>query len=299
MKITVTGSLGHISKPLVDELVQKGHDVTVISSNPDKRIAIEATGATAAIGSIKDVDFLVEAFQGAEAVYTMVPPVGYFDPNLDPIAYFRMIGSNYADAIRQTGVKRVVNLSSWGAHRDNGNGGIAGTYHLEQILNELPDDVRLSHIRPTSFYYNLYSFVPAIKKAGIIAASYGGDDRTVLVAPSDIAAVVAEELQTLAEGRTIRYVASDELTCNEVARILGEAIGKPDLAWVVISEEQMLSNLAAIGMPPKMAAVLVELQVGHHKGIIAEDYYQNRPATLGNVKTIDFAREFAAAYHQQ
>lgn len=299
MKITVTGSLGHISKPLVDELVQKGHDVTVISSNPDKRIAIEATGATAAIGSIKDVDFLVEAFQGAEAVYTMVPPVGYFDPNLDPIAYFRMIGSNYADAIRQTGVKRVVNLSSWGAHRDNGNGGIAGTYHLEQILNELPDDVRLSHIRPTSFYYNLYSFVPAIKKAGIIAASYGGDDRTVLVAPSDIAAVVAEELQTLAEGRTIRYVASDELTCNEVARILGEAIGKPDLAWVVISEEQMLSNLAAIGMPPKMAAVLVELQVGHHKGIIAEDYYRNRPATLGNVKTIDFAREFAAAYHQQ
>lgn len=299
MKITVTGSLGHISKPLVDELVQKGHDVTVISSNPDKRIAIEATGATAAIGSIKDVDFLVEAFQGAEAVYTMVPPVGYFDPNLDPIAYFRMIGYNYADAIRQTGVKRVVNLSSWGAHRDNGNGGIAGTYHLEQILNELPDDVRLSHIRPTSFYYNLYSFVPAIKKAGVIAASYGGDDRTVLVAPSDIAAVVAEELQTLAEGRTIRYVASDELTCNEVARILGEAIGKPDLAWVVISEEQMLSNLAAIGMPPKMAAVLVELQVGHHKGIIAEDYYQNRPATLGNVKTTDFAREFAAAYHQQ
>ncbi|MCK8495744.1 NmrA family NAD(P)-binding protein [Spirosoma sp. RP8] len=299
MKITVTGSLGHISKPLVDELVQKGHYVTVISSNPGKRIAIEATGATAAIGSIKDVDFLVEAFQGAEAVYTMVPPVGYFDPNLDPIAYFRMIGYNYADAIRQTGVKRVVNLSSWGAHRDNGNGGIAGTYHLEQILNELPDDVRLSHIRPTSFYYNLYSFVPAIKKAGIIAASYGGDDRTVLVAPSDIAAVVAEELQTLAEGRTIRYVASDELTCNEVARILGEAIGKPDLAWVVISEEQMLSNLAAIGMPPKMAAVLVELQVGHHKGIIAEDYYRNRPATLGNVKTTDFAREFAAAYHQQ
>lgn len=38
MKIIITGSLGHISKPLTEELVQKGHAVTVISSNPEKLI---------------------------------------------------------------------------------------------------------------------------------------------------------------------------------------------------------------------------------------------------------------------
>ena len=45
MKIIITGSLGHISKPLAKELVEKGHAVTVISSNPDKQTAIEAMGA--------------------------------------------------------------------------------------------------------------------------------------------------------------------------------------------------------------------------------------------------------------
>ena len=37
MKIVVTGSLGHIGKPLTEELVQKGHSVTVISSKAEKQ----------------------------------------------------------------------------------------------------------------------------------------------------------------------------------------------------------------------------------------------------------------------
>ncbi len=65
MKIIVTGSLGHISKPLTEELVQKGHTVTVISSKPEKQAAIEALGATAAIGSVEDVSFLTTTFAGA------------------------------------------------------------------------------------------------------------------------------------------------------------------------------------------------------------------------------------------
>ena len=74
MKIIITGSLGNISKPLAQELVQKGHAVTVISSNPDKQKDIEAMGATAAIGSVEDVSFLAKTFTGADAVYTMLPP---------------------------------------------------------------------------------------------------------------------------------------------------------------------------------------------------------------------------------
>ena len=62
MKIIITGSLGHISKPLAKELVHKGHEVTVISSNLDKQRDIEAIGATAAIGSVEDVSFLVKTF---------------------------------------------------------------------------------------------------------------------------------------------------------------------------------------------------------------------------------------------
>ena len=57
MKIIITGSLGHISKPLTEALVQKGHTVTVISSKPERKKEIEALGAVAAIGTMEDTDF--------------------------------------------------------------------------------------------------------------------------------------------------------------------------------------------------------------------------------------------------
>jgi len=298
MKIVITGSLGHISKPMLKELIRNQHAVTVISSNPDRSNEIEKLGATAAIGSVEDAAFLAKTFNGADAVYTMVPPVSYLQPDLDPIKHFSRIGENYASAIIKAGVKRVVNLSSWGAHRNNGTGGIVGTYYLEQIMNELPLEISLTHIRPTSFYYNLFSFIPAINFTGKIAANYGGEDRTVLVAPEDIASAVVEELQSLASGRNIRYVASEELTCNEVASILGEAIGKPGLQWELISDEQAKQNLEKAGLPPRSCKLLVELQAGHHKGLIAEDYYKHRPV-LGRVKLKDFAKDFAAAFKKQ
>ena len=88
MKIIVTGSLGNISKPLIEELVQKEHQVTVISSNPEKSKEIENLGATAAIGSLKDEEFISNTFQGADLVYTMVPPGNYFDHSLEFIYLF-------------------------------------------------------------------------------------------------------------------------------------------------------------------------------------------------------------------
>jgi uncharacterized protein YbjT (DUF2867 family) len=74
MNIILTGSLGHISKPLGQTLVQKGHVVTIIGSKAGKQKEIEALGAKAAIGSIDDVPFITETFTGADAVYTMMPP---------------------------------------------------------------------------------------------------------------------------------------------------------------------------------------------------------------------------------
>ena len=142
-------------KPIIKQLLERKHTLTVISSNPEKIAELGQMGVVAAIGSVQDSEFLTWAFNGADAVYTMVPPISYMEPGLDPIKHFSYIGNNYADAIRQSGIKHVVNLSSWGAHRDNGTGGIVGTYYLEQIMNQLPPEISITHIRPTSFFYNL------------------------------------------------------------------------------------------------------------------------------------------------
>ncbi len=296
MKIIVTGSLGNISLPLSKELIQKGHNVTLVSSKPEKQKEIEALGATPAIGTIEDVDFLANTFTGADAVYTMIPPPSHLGADSDPVADWLKIANNYAQAIQKSGVKRVVHLSSIGAHMDKDSGIIVGHRRAELLLSKLPN-VAITFMRPVAFYYNLLNFIPVIKNAGMIVSNYGAEDMVAWVSPIDIAAAVAQEIVTPHTGTKVIYVASEELTCNQVAGILGEAIGKPDLKWICIPDEQMLTNLVSFGVPKQFAAGLVEMQSGMHKGIFFEDYNQHRP-TLGKVKLKEYAKEFAAVYNK-
>lgn len=57
MKIVVTGSLGSISKPLINQLIETGHEVVVVSRNANKEKDIKAMGAKAAIGTLEDLSF--------------------------------------------------------------------------------------------------------------------------------------------------------------------------------------------------------------------------------------------------
>jgi uncharacterized protein YbjT (DUF2867 family) len=298
MKITLTGSLGHITKPLAIELVQMGHTVTVISSKPEKQKDIEALGAIAAIGSMEDVKFLTSAFTGADVIYTMMPPPshGLTDPNFDVLAHWSIIINNYSEAIQKSGVKRVVHLSSIGAHMDKDSGILIGAHNAEATLNKL-SGVGITFMRPVGFYYNLLNFIPVIKNLGAIASNYGGDDVIPWVSPFDIAAAIAEEIVTPLNDRKVLYVASEELTCNEVAGILGAAIGKPDLKWIIIPGEQLQSGMEKAGVPKQFAAGFVEMNASQHNGKLFEDYYRNRPQ-LGKVKLNNFAKEFAAAYNK-
>jgi uncharacterized protein YbjT (DUF2867 family) len=292
MKVIVTGSLGNIGKPLTAELVAKGHTVTVISSNPKKQKDIEAMGAIAAIGSLEDVDFLIATFTDADAVFAMVPP-DFTQPN--QVEYYRRIGNSYAQAIQKSGVKRVVHLSSMGAHLDKGTGFILGSHHTEGILNGL-STINITYLRPSYFYTNLYGFVDMVKSLNSIGANYGGDDKIAMVHPQDIAAAAADEIETPATGFNVRYVGSDDLTANEAAQILGSAIGKPDLKWVTVTNEQMQAGLEQKRMPAHIAANFVEMGTSIHSGALREDYDLHQPIAMGKVKLADFAKEFAAAF---
>jgi uncharacterized protein YbjT (DUF2867 family) len=301
MNIVLTGSLGNIGRPLTRELVQKGHAVTVISSNPNRQKDIEGLGAKAAIGIMQDPAFLSATFKGADIVYLMetMEAVGdMFDKGVDFIESITQIGRNYKQTVAGSGVKKVIHLSSIGAHMDKGNGILLFHHNVENILQQLPGDVAIKFIRPVGFFDNLFSFIRTIKSKGTIISNYGGDQKEPWVSPSDIAAVIAEEVDQPFEGRKIRYVASDEVSPNEIARAIGEAIGKPDLTWSVISDEQLLGGWLAIGFNTQVARGFVELQASQGTGLLYEDYFRHRPV-LGKVKLKDFAAAFAAAYHQE
>ena len=294
MKITTTGSLGNVAKPLVNKLISAGHEVTVISTKDDRKNEIEALGAEAVIGSISDEAFLTEAFSGADAVYLMMPP------SMGPGNMIQNIadaGQAYANAVEAAGVKRVVMLSSVGADATQGTGPVQGVHHVEKILQGL-DGVNVTVLRSGFFYINFLRDIPLIKSKGIFGNNYNGNDRLALTHPEDLSTALAAELQVEGDGFEVKYLVSDVSTGNEMAALFGQAIGKPELVWTSIPDEQLQQGMLAGGLPPELVGLIVEMGQGVRAGVIIKDFFASCAKVTGKIKLEQFAQEFKAAFLQ-
>src|SRR6188508_2175105 len=121
----ITGSLGNISKPIVEGLIKAGKNVKVVTHSADRAKDIESLGAEAIVGSVQDENFVNNAFKDAEVVYTMIPPIWQ---TTDWLESMRNVGENYAKALKTHKVKYVVNLSSVGADVGKGVGPVDGLH---------------------------------------------------------------------------------------------------------------------------------------------------------------------------
>lgn len=292
-KYVITGSIGHISRPIVEGLVKAGHEVKVITTSADKVQSIEALGAKAAVGSVQDAAFIKSTFAGADAVYTMIPPIWQ---TTNWRASQNEVGKNYLEAIKDANIKFVVNLSSIGAHMGNGAGPVDALGDFEQMLNGV-SGLNVVHLRPSFFYYNLFNQIGLIKAANIFGANYGGgDEKIALSHTNDIANVGLEQLLNLDfTGNSVKYIASDERTGKEIAEVLGNAIGKT-FPWVEFPDEQAKGGMLQAGLSETHANGYVDLGKAMREGKMQEDYKKNKP-TLGSVKLEEFAKEFAIAFN--
>jgi uncharacterized protein YbjT (DUF2867 family) len=294
MKYVLTGSIGHITKPIAIHLIKAGHHVSIITSKQENAEEIEQLGATALVGSIEDSHFLERAFAGADAVYLMIPPKWTVT---DWLSYQKEVSNNFTIAIQANNIKKVLVLSSVGAHMIHGAGPVDGLAYLEKVLNELLD-VQKVFLRPSYFYYNFLSMIPLIKNMGIMGSNVSADHKIALTHTNDIADAATDILlNNTFNGKQIVYIASDEKTFKEITTVLGNSIGKPDLAWVEFTDEQSLGGMLQSGLSETIANGYTEMGKALKSKAMEADYWMNRPAQLGKVKLEDFANEFAIAFN--
>ncbi|MEX6690847.1 NAD(P)H-binding protein [Danxiaibacter flavus] len=294
MKVTVTGSLGNISRILIEKLVSGGHEVNVITSNAERAKEIVQLQAIPLVGSIEDYRFVKNAFAGSDAVYLMIPP--NFQ-TADLKQYIKTVGEQYANALKETGVKYAVNLSSIGAHLENGSGPTGSNYYVEQKLNEL-EDLNVLHLRPGMFLTNFYGAIPMIKHQGMLGNNFPGSVNLPLTHPKDIAEVAFNALNGLSfYGKQIQYIVSDEKNGFEITQTLGNAVGKSGISWVEFSDDQLLGALMQNGLSEQMAKVyMVEIGAALRDGSFVEDYNEKKSQSVGGTTLQDFSVEFAIAY---
>lgn len=289
----ITGSTGNTGKYIAEHLLAAGKQVTVISRSADHLKSLTDKGATAAIGSLENADFLTKTFTGATAIYAMIPPNFAVK---DFSGYQAVVTQALVTAIKSSGVKNVVTLSSIGAHSDQ-TGVVAGLYKLEQALNAVPE-LNALHLRAGFFMQNFFGNIGLIKGMNINGGfPINGDLKMPMVHTNDIGATAVKNLIALDfKGKSHTYVAGTrDVSLAEATTILGQAIGKPDLAWVTFSYEQAAQGMAQMGMQEGLVNGYVQFGKATNEGILMADY-QRKPEYTTATSIEDFAKEFAYAY---
>ena len=115
----ITGATGNTGSVAAKRLLAQGKKVRVIGRSADRLQSLATAGAEPFVAELSDATSLAKAFSGADGVYVMIPPNA---ASKDPLADRERITDALVAALKSSGVKHVVSLSSVGADKPDKTG---------------------------------------------------------------------------------------------------------------------------------------------------------------------------------
>jgi len=111
MTVVVTGAAGHAGANLVRALLAQGRPTRALVHVGRK--PVEGLDVEVAEGDIRDLESLVNAFEGAEVVYHLAAHISIFRDEWPLLESVNIIGTrNVVEACLRCGVRRLVHFSS-------------------------------------------------------------------------------------------------------------------------------------------------------------------------------------------
>jgi uncharacterized protein YbjT (DUF2867 family) len=292
MTITVLGATGKTGGAVVDGLLAAGIQVKVVARSADKLAALAKRGAKTVAAEITDAAALTEALRDSDAAYLMIPG-DYTKPDL--LGQYARAGEAIAAAVKASGIKRAVFLSSLGGELPAGTGPIAGLHKVEGLLRAIPG-VNLLVLRPGYFYENSYGTLALIKHQGINGGAIEPSTPMTTIAAHDVGVAAAQALiKSDFSGVVIRELAGPrDVTMTEVTSAIGKAIGKPDLPYVRFPDQGFVDGLKAAGFAQDAAELFLEMAQAFNQGLLRTQPGSEKVRTSTSIDA--FADSYAQAY---
>ncbi len=260
----VMGATGHTGKVVAERLLEQKQKVRVLGRSKERLQSLVQRGAEAVVVDVNDQAALAKAFHGADAAYVMIPPN---EKSQDPLGDSGRVAQSISGALKESGVKNVVMLSSIGADLESGTGPVVGLHRFEKMLDEIAG-LNVLHLRAGYFMENTLGLAAAIAKMGYTVGLVRNDLKIPMIATKDIGNRAAEFLLDLNfKGKQVREVLGHEdLTMPEATRIIGRVLGKPEISYKQLPPEQVKPVMEQMGMSSQVADALIEMSGALNSG---------------------------------
>jgi NAD(P)H dehydrogenase (quinone) len=219
----ITGITGNVGGEVARNLLAAKQPVRAVVRDLGKGSAWAERGCDLARADMGDAAALAAAFEGAEAVFVLVPP------NFDPEPGFpeaQATADTLRSALEQARPGRVVYLLTIGAQATQTNLLSQHTI-IERVLGELPIPITL--LRPGWFMENSSWDISPARQRGVIPSFLQPLDKPVpMAATADIGRVAAELLQETWKGhRIVELEGPQRVTPNEIAATFADLLDSP------------------------------------------------------------------------
>jgi len=202
MKVALIGASGFVGKAVLNELLQKGHEVIAIVRNPEK---LEAQpGLTIVKADATNVDELAAAIKGADvAVNTF--NAGWGNPNL----YDDFLNGSKAiqEGVKKSGIKRLLTVGGAGSLFIDGKQLVdspefpaeykAGATAARDYLNEIKKETELDWVF-LSPAIEMHPGTSGVRKGtyrlGTESPVFNAEGRSIL-SVEDLALVIVDEVE--------------------------------------------------------------------------------------------------------
>ena len=287
----ILGASGNSGSIVANFLLSKGEKVRVVGRDVGRLQRFVHKGAEAFTADMSDAAGLTKSFSGARAAYLMLPPITSREDQ-------ERESDAIAKAVKESGLRYAVHLSSYGAHVPQGTGPVAGLHSSEQKLNAI-SDLNVLHLRAAYFMENNLAAIDMIQGMGMFAHALLPDLKLPMIATRDVGDYAARRLLDLDfPGKQTRELLGErDLSMTEATAVIAHGIGKPDLRYEQSSYDQVQHSLTQIGFSPKKAAVYIEMFQAINAGVLAAQ----EPRTPENSTPSSFEKfvqdVFLPAYH--
>ena len=219
----VVGATGHAGNAVVVNLLSKNAPVRGIIRDPEKAHGLAEKGAQAGIADGMEPDSLSAAFKDGTAIFLITPES--ISSN-DVFGDAEKLLKNYRDAIEQNGIKKIVGLSSIGAHHSGDTGNLKVSQMLEHAFEGL--DAQQIFVRPAYYFSNWLPYLETVKESGMLPTFYPVDQKISMCSPDDVGEFAAGLLlDDSKDNKVYELIGPAELSSADVAAVFSRLLDRP------------------------------------------------------------------------
>src|SRR5271168_2154906 len=249
----ILGASGNTGSIIANSLLSAGKKVRVVGRDRARLQRFVDEGGEAFTAEMSDAAALTRAFSDARAAYLLLPPAKSREAQ-------ELDSDGIAQAVKKSGLRYAVHLSSYGAQVAEGTGPVSGLHSSEQKLNAI-EGLNVLHLRAAYFMENNLAAIGMIHGMGIFGNALLPDLKIPMAATRDVGDYAAQRLLHLDfSGKQTRELLGErDLSMTEATAAIARGIGKPDLHYKQLPYDQVQQALTQLGVPPKGAAMYIEM----------------------------------------